>query len=109
VEGLGGVGGCGGEVEFGAELEDFSEGDQGPLEGRTAEPAAEDGGGGPLLGGRAGGVLAEGAEKRVHGAGGAFDAWHIRASFISSYDILMPSWGLKKWYFLVPKWFLTGS
>jgi hypothetical protein len=84
-QGLGGVGCGGGDVELGAEAEDFAEAGEGVLKCGAAEPSAEDGDGGPLVGRRAGGVGAEGSEKSGLGVGCSFDAWHIRCSFLWSY------------------------
>jgi hypothetical protein len=61
LEALGGVVGGGGEVEVGAEAEGGLDGAEGGAEGRAAELLAEDGGGGPGVGGWAGGVGDEGA------------------------------------------------
>ena len=66
VEGVEGVGGgeAGGEgLEFEHGLKGALEVGEGALEAVVAEPAAEDGGGWPGLGGWAGGVEAEGAEE----------------------------------------------
>jgi hypothetical protein len=73
---LGGLGGGEGEVEVGLEAEGLLEGLEGGAEGSSAEPAAEDGGCGPLVGGRAGGVVAEGSEENGLCAGGAFHVSH---------------------------------
>jgi len=55
-------GGCGGgEEEIGAEFERLFDAAEGSAEARPAEPAAKDGGRGPSLRGRAGGVFGEGA------------------------------------------------
>jgi hypothetical protein len=71
----GGVDGGGGELEVGLEAEGFEEGVEGAEEWGLAEPAAEDGGGGPL--GGAGGS-AEGAEESGLGVGGFGDSRHKR-------------------------------
>ncbi len=57
----GGAGGGTGEVEVGLEAEGVLDRGEGAAEGWLAEPAAEDGRGGPLVGGGAGGLEAEGA------------------------------------------------
>ena len=56
----GGVGG-GGEEEVGLEAEGGLDGLESGEEARLAEPAAEDGGGGPVLRRRAGRMVVEGA------------------------------------------------
>jgi hypothetical protein len=61
VEVAGGGGGRGGDVEVGLEADAELDGVEGGAESRAAEPAAEDGGGGPILSGWAGGVFDEGA------------------------------------------------
>jgi len=73
---LGGAASADGEVELGVEAEGFADGIEGGLDGGLAEPAAEEGDGGPVLGGRAGGGSAEGSEKKSLGAIGSFDVWH---------------------------------
>ena len=57
----GGAGGGAGEMEVGLETEGFLDRGEGPAEGWAAEPAAENGRGGPLVWGWAGGLEAEGA------------------------------------------------
>jgi len=76
AEFLDGLAGAEGELEVGLEAEGFAKGVEGGLEGGLAEPAAQDGDGGPVLRGWAGGGFAEGSEKKSLGAGGSLDVWH---------------------------------
>src|SRR4051812_27573565 len=74
LELLRGLGGGEGEVEVGAEAEHFAQLGQSAQERGAAEPAAQDGGGRPVLGWGAGRVVSKGPEKnslRVGGAGNA--------------------------------------
>jgi hypothetical protein len=73
---LGGVTGGDGEVEVGLVAQGREDGFEGGGEGGPAEPLAEDGGGGPELGGRAVGVGVKGSEKKSLALGGAFDSAH---------------------------------
>ena len=61
IEGSEGGGGGGGEEEVGLEAEGGLDGVEGGAEAGFAEPAAEDGRGGPVPGVWAGGILAESA------------------------------------------------
>jgi hypothetical protein len=76
VELVGGAGAGAGEVEVGLEVEGVAELGEGLAEALLAEPAAEEGGGGPVLGGEVVGVFLEGAEKTGLGAGGVGDVGH---------------------------------
>jgi hypothetical protein len=76
AEFLDGLTGAEGELEVGLEAEGFAEGVEGVFEGGLAEPAAEDGDGGPVLGGGSGGGFSEGAEKKSLSPGGSLDVWH---------------------------------
>jgi hypothetical protein len=85
-EGLGGVEGGlevlggleGGEEELGGELEadGLAQAGEGGAEGGSAEPAAEEGGFGPILGGRSSRILQEGAQEFGLQACGAGDVRH---------------------------------
>src|ERR1041384_1051362 len=76
AEGLGRVGGGGGEAEIGLEIDGGFDGLEGVSEGGLAEPAAEDGGSGPIVGSGAGGAFSEGAQKFRLGAGRSGNVGH---------------------------------
>ena len=71
-----GLAGGEGEVQVGLVADGGHDGFEGGAEGGSAEPFSEAGRGGPELGWRAGGVGAEGSEKKSLGACGAVDVRH---------------------------------
>src|ERR1051325_7974962 len=76
AEGLGRVGGGGGEAEIGLEIDGGFDGLEGVSEGGLAKPAAEDGGRWAIVGRGAGGAFFEGGQKFRLGAGGSGNVGH---------------------------------
>jgi len=85
----GGSGG-GGEVEIGVVAQRAEDGVHRAAEAAAFEPAAEDDGGGPVVGRGAVGVFGEGAEENSLGAGGIPQIWHKCLLFLSLRVIVLP-------------------